>query len=134
MDSLAGGCYRSSMPDTTPRQPTDLWVAALLLGGQALLYIVYPGLVHTWEFYLFSGSACALMGLVMWETRHLIARRTTHVVHLLILFDTLAEGVLHAHAVWDKETRHDLYCVSAFAIVIVLDRLWAGRKGGDEVQ
>lgn len=104
--------------------PGDLWISAVLLGAQSILYIVYPQLADPWEYWLFSGSACLFLAAFLWETRHLVTRRTMHVVHWLILLDTLAEGTIQPSI--SKAPRENLYCVAAFAIVIALYRFSIG--------
>mgnify|MGYP001567474600 CR=1 FL=1 len=104
--------------------PGDLWISAILIGAQSILYLLYERLRDPWEFYLFCGSACFFLGVFLWETRHLVRRRAFHVIHWLILADTLVEGVLQP--IVRKEARANLLCDVAFAIVLGLYRLSLG--------
>ncbi len=108
------------------RLPSDLWLSLMLLGGQVGLYLIYPQLVHWWEFPLMAIPAVALQGLILWECRHWVELRAMHVIHLLILLDTFVEGLLQ-HWV-RKPARVNLYCVAAFATVIVLYRLLSSPR------
>ncbi len=97
----------------------------MLLSAQTGLYVVYPLLVYDWEFFVTVIPAVALQGLILWECRHWIENKTMHLIHGLILSDTLIEGLLQPWA--RKPTRVNLYCVAAFALVIVLYRLFENR-------
>ena len=118
-----------SQTDRTPspvRDSTELWVAALLLGTQSILYLIYPGLEHLWEFVAFSTSATLFLAIALWETWDRVRGWATHTIHLLILADTQIEGVLQY---WVRnEPRVNLYCVVGFAFVIAVHRLTRSRK------
>lgn len=131
-------------PSPVSPTPSALWIAAALLGNQAVMYLTIPVMAEQgapiWAFYAFTVANSGFLACLLIEAHHWVRQRITHVVNWLIWLDTAIEGAIQPSLIAAgarggltpleslKPVHENLYCVAAFAGVYMIwlayCRLW----------